>query len=94
MKEGKAMGSVMSAFAIASTFGVPFSLYLANIISWHAPFLLVGILGIVLVPLLVKYIPSMDQHLLNRAEKNLHSKPYILLLEIKIYCWLYCLVDW
>lgn len=69
-RRGKAMGSVMSAFAIASTFGVPFSLYLANIISWHAPFLLVGILGIVLVPLLVKYIPSMDQHLLNRAEKK------------------------
>ncbi|RYY81219.1 MAG: MFS transporter, partial [Chitinophagaceae bacterium] len=43
-RRGQAMGSVMSAFSIASTLGVPFSLYLANLISWHAPFLLVGFL--------------------------------------------------
>lgn len=67
---GKAMGTVMSAFAIASTFGVPFSLYLANIISWHAPFILVAVLGFVLVPLLMKFIPKMDGHLLNRAAKE------------------------
>jgi len=67
---GKAMGTVMSAFAIASTFGVPFSLYLANIISWHAPFILVGILGFILVPLLIKFIPKMDSHLFNRAAKE------------------------
>lgn len=69
-RRGKAMGTVMSAFAIASTFGVPFALYLANIISWHAPFILVGIIGLVLLPLLFKYIPSMDLHLMNRAEKK------------------------
>jgi predicted MFS family arabinose efflux permease len=69
-RRGKAMGRVMSAFAIASTFGVPFSLYLANSISWHAPFILVGAIGLVLLPLLFKYIPSMDGHLLNRAEKK------------------------
>ncbi|HEX5669380.1 MAG TPA: MFS transporter, partial [Chitinophagaceae bacterium] len=45
-ERGKAMGSVISAFAIASTFGVPFALYLANLISWHAPFLFVAIAGL------------------------------------------------
>ena len=67
---GKAIGAVMSAFAIASTFGVPFALYLANLISWHAPFILVGILGIVLVPFLIKFIPSMTHHLEKRDEKK------------------------
>lgn len=62
-RRGVAMGAIMSAFALASTFGVPFALYLANLISWHAPFLLVGILGIVLVPLLMRYLPAMTGHL-------------------------------
>lgn len=69
-KRGKAMGSVMSAFALASSIGVPFALYLANLISWHAPFLLVGILGVVLVPLLLKHIPAMDKHINNSEEKK------------------------
>lgn len=62
-RRGVAMGAIMSAFALASTFGVPFALYLANLISWHAPFLLVGILGIALVPLLMRYLPAMTTHL-------------------------------
>jgi predicted MFS family arabinose efflux permease len=72
-RRGVAMGAIMSAFALASTFGVPFALYLANLISWHAPFLLVGILGIVLIPLLMRYLPSMTGHL-QAADAVRHSK--------------------
>jgi MFS transporter, DHA1 family, inner membrane transport protein len=64
-RRGQAMGAIMSAFAVASTFGVPFALYLANLSSWHAPFLLVGGLGFVLVPFLMRFIPSMTEHLKN-----------------------------
>lgn len=66
-RRGSAMGAIMSAFAIASTFGVPFSLYLANLFSWHTPFLLVGFLGIIIIPLVLKLIPSMREHM---QEKN------------------------
>jgi MFS transporter, DHA1 family, inner membrane transport protein len=69
-RRGAAMGAVMSSFAIASTLGVPFALYLANAISWHAPFLLVGILGFVLVPLLQKYIPEMKDHVSSEAPSS------------------------
>ena len=65
-ERGKAMGSVMSAFAIASTLGVPFALYLANLISWHAPFLFVVVLGACIYPLLHRYIPPMKHHMQNR----------------------------
>ncbi len=61
-RRGAAMGAVMSSFAVASIIGVPFALYLANLISWHAPFILVGVLGIALVPMLIRYIPSMTDH--------------------------------
>ncbi|MBK7439760.1 MAG: MFS transporter [Saprospiraceae bacterium] len=70
-RRGMAMGAVMSSFAIASTLGVPFALYLANAISWHAPFILVGVLGIGLIPLLVKYIPEMKEHVQDKGSSKL-----------------------
>lgn len=69
-RRGTAMGSVMSSFSLASTFGVPFSLYLANIFSWHAPFLFIGFLGIVLIPLINKYVPKMNAHINVTDEKG------------------------
>lgn len=62
-RRGAAMGAVMSSFSIASTIGVPFALYLANIFSWHAPFILVGTLGVLLIPLLMKHVPAMAAHI-------------------------------
>lgn len=66
-ERGKAMGSVMSAFAIASTLGVPFALYIANAFSWHAPFLFVAFAGMLLYPFLLKYIPRMTAHIRDRS---------------------------
>lgn len=67
-RRGAAMGAIMSAFALASTFGVPFALYLANLSSWHAPFLLVGFLGVFLIPLILRYLPAMTEHIQNEAD--------------------------
>ena len=67
-KRGRAMATVFMAFSVASIFGVPFSLYLADLISWHAPFIFIGILGIVLLPFLNKYLPSIASHI-NTEEK-------------------------
>ena len=67
-RRGKAMGYLMSAFSVASVVGIPVGLFLANSFSWHAPFLLVGGLGIILIPFLVKYIPSMTQHLQEKEQ--------------------------
>lgn len=66
-ERGKAMGSVMSAFAVASTLGVPFALYIANAFSWHAPFLFVAFAGMGLFPFLLKYIPRMTGHFRDRS---------------------------
>jgi predicted MFS family arabinose efflux permease len=80
-RRGVAMGSVMSAFAVASILGVPFSLYLTNIFQqdWHIPFLLVGGLGILLVPLIIKFIPPMDGHI---SAKRLKDPPLKILSNI------------
>jgi MFS transporter, DHA1 family, inner membrane transport protein len=62
-KRGRAMASVFMAFSVASVFGVPFSLYLARLVSWHAPFIFIGILGIFLLPMLSRYLPSVSGHI-------------------------------
>ncbi|HEX2534813.1 MAG TPA: MFS transporter [Chitinophagaceae bacterium] len=62
-KRGRAMGTVFMAFSVASIFGVPFSLYLARAISWHAPFIFIGILGALILPLVSYFLPPMNQHL-------------------------------
>lgn len=63
-RRASAMGMIMAAFSAASVFGVPFGLYIANLFNWHAPFFFVVILGVLLVPFLVKFLPKMDAHLL------------------------------
>ncbi len=65
-ERGKAMGSVMSSFAVASTLGIPFALYLANAFSWHAPFLFIAIAGVAIYPFLLKQIPAMAGHMTRR----------------------------
>ncbi len=69
-RRGRAMGAVMSAFAAASILGVPISLYLTNLFKfdWHIPFLLIGFLGVVFVPLIIKHIPSMTGHIRPKAD--------------------------
>ena len=67
-RRGAAMGMIMAAFSAASVFGVPFGLYIANLFNWHAPFFFVVILGTLLVPFLVKFLPRMDKHLQEQAE--------------------------
>src|SRR5690606_7350603 len=58
-------GAVMSAFAVASSIGVTFSLYLVDIFkdNWHVPFLFVAILAIVIWPICFYQLPVLRSHL-------------------------------
>lgn len=80
-RRGQAMGILLSAFSLASIIGVPFALVLAGNISWHAPFILIGVLGIIIIPLVSKYLPPMTHHLDEERER---VKPLDLLKGIFI----------
>lgn len=67
-RRGTAMGAVMSSFAVASTIGVPLALFLANKFTWHAPFIFVGVVGIVIIPLVILFIPKVTGHLQHKDE--------------------------
>ncbi|WP_266362635.1 MFS transporter [Tellurirhabdus rosea] len=62
-RRAQAMGVVMTAFSVASVVGVPAGLFLATEISWHAPFLAVGGLGILVWGLILRFVPKLDAHL-------------------------------
>lgn len=79
-RRGAAMGIIMAAFSVASVFGVPFSLYLANIFNWHGPFFFVAGLGCLLVPFLIRYLPKMDGHI--TAKNAVKVNPMALLKDI------------
>jgi MFS transporter, DHA1 family, inner membrane transport protein len=72
-KRGRAMATVFMAFSMASVFGVPFGLYLARLITWHAPFIFIGILGIILMPFLQKFLPAVKGHVQNKEDRESSS---------------------
>ncbi len=69
-RRGRAMGIVMGGFAAASILGVPLSLYVTNIFkhNWHLPFLLIGGVALLLIPLVIRIIPNMTGHIKERDE--------------------------
>lgn len=75
-RRGAAMGAVMSAFAIASSVGVTFSLYLVDIFKddWHMPFLFVVLLAAVILPLCLFHLPVLRSHLTIKREGPQRSR--------------------
>jgi DHA1 family inner membrane transport protein len=68
-RRGSAMGTIMAAFSAASVFGVPFGLYIAHLLDWHAPFIFLAICGLPIMFLIWKYIPSITAHVHNKADR-------------------------
>jgi MFS transporter, DHA1 family, inner membrane transport protein len=62
-RRAQAMGIVMTAFSFASVAGVPVGLWLATRYSWHAPFLLIGFLGLAILAAIFYYMPGYRKHL-------------------------------
>jgi predicted MFS family arabinose efflux permease len=62
-RRGRAVGEVMSSFAIASIAGVPAGLWLASHGGWRVPFLAVGLLGVPVVFGASAWLPALRGHL-------------------------------
>ncbi|MBL0144835.1 MAG: MFS transporter [Chitinophagaceae bacterium] len=76
-RRGRAMGAVMSSFAVASTVGIPLALYLANLISWHAPFIFIASLGVLLIPMLIYFLPAMNMHLKTSGKARFNTEGFV-----------------
>ena len=66
-RRGRATGFLMSAFSLASTFGVPFGIFLGNRYDWHAPFLMLVVLGLPILGLGIWALPPLRDHLVKKG---------------------------
>ncbi len=68
-RRAKGIGVVMASFGVASVVGVPFGLFIASKTSWHAPFLVLGGLGVLVLVLMFYAVPVLRGHL-DKARTN------------------------
>lgn len=62
-RRGKAMGTVMAAFSVASVIGVPAGLYVSELGSWRTPFFCLAVLGLLVSVYAARALPSLRGHL-------------------------------
>lgn len=74
-RRGKASGTLMSAFSLATIAGVPLSLQLADHFGWRMPFLLTTLLAIGLLALGWKMLPDMRIHLAEMQSEAANPQP-------------------
>jgi predicted MFS family arabinose efflux permease len=70
---GRVMGFVQLAFALSQVIGIPLGLYLANLYNWHAPFLLIVGLSILVGIVIIFYLRPINEHLKIQTKKNAFS---------------------
>jgi predicted MFS family arabinose efflux permease len=72
-RRGRATGTLMSAFALASVAGVPLGLFLGTKFGWHIPFLALVALGVPVLGLAYFALPPLNRHRTHSAQHPLQS---------------------
>lgn len=67
---GRVMGVVQTAFAASQVLGLPIGLYFANMWGWHAPFVMIVLVSIVVWGIILVSIRPIDAHLGLPTESN------------------------
>lgn len=69
-KRGRVMGFVQMSFGVSQVLGIPIGLYLAHQFDWHAPFISIVILAIIIFIVILKWLKPVDAHLKAQTDKN------------------------
>jgi predicted MFS family arabinose efflux permease len=67
---GRVMGFVQMAFGLSQVLGIPIGLYLANVFGWHAPFLMIVGLSLIIGVVLMLYVKPINEHLKIQKKGN------------------------
>ena len=60
---GRVMGLIQTAFAASQVLGLPMGLYLSNKWNWHAPFIVLAVLGVAGLAIISAKLKPVDGHL-------------------------------
>jgi predicted MFS family arabinose efflux permease len=67
---GRVMGIIQTSFAASQVLGLPFALYLSNHWGWHAPFLLIVVIGILAGVMITMRLQPIREHLSLQHRNN------------------------
>ncbi|MDZ4710404.1 MAG: MFS transporter, partial [Saprospiraceae bacterium] len=67
---GRAIGFIQMGFAASQVLGIPIGIYLANLWDWHAPFLMIVVLALIIVIIIFRVMKPVDDHLEGAREVN------------------------
>ena len=80
-RRGAAMGLVMSAFSVASIFGVPLGLVLATYFNWHVPFYVIAGISVPILVAVFRFVPALRDHLDHPRDQHPVARMLAVLLE-------------
>jgi predicted MFS family arabinose efflux permease len=80
-RRGAAMGMVMSAFSVASIFGVPLGLVLASTFNWHMPFYAIAGISVPIWIAVLRCVPPLRGHLENGRDQHPAARMLAVLME-------------
>ncbi len=80
-RRGEAMGLVMSAFSVASIFGVPLGLVLASDFSWHVPFYVIAGISAPILMGVMRFVPVLRGHIDHGHEQHPVARMLAVLME-------------
>ncbi|GAA4463544.1 MFS transporter [Nemorincola caseinilytica] len=67
---GRVMGFIQMGFGASQVLGIPFSLYLANLWDWQAPFMFVAILGAIIALVILSKMQPVTKHLAMQQQRS------------------------
>ena len=69
-QRGRVMGFVQMGFSASQVLGIPIGLYIANIWSWEAPFLMIVVLSVVIALSITLWLKPVNEHLATPQQKK------------------------
>ncbi|MDQ8054354.1 MAG: MFS transporter [Pedobacter sp.] len=69
-QRGRVMGFISMGFGASQVLGVPIGLYLANLWSWEATFLMVAALGVIITVIILFKLKPVTDHLAVQRDKS------------------------
>jgi predicted MFS family arabinose efflux permease len=67
---GRVMGVVQTSLAASQVLGIPLGLYFANLWGWHAPFIMIVLVGAIAGFIIFLKLNSITEHLKHKTEKS------------------------
>ncbi len=67
---GRVMGLMQSAFASSQILGLPAALYFSNLWDWHAPFIMIVVIGALVGVVIAVKLKPVDAHLSLKQERS------------------------